>query len=320
VSNPLPKNTLFKSLEVPAGWRCTTPAIGSIGTVTCTIDTFALTKATFTLTVRIKPGTSEGTVISNTATITSATSDSNAADNMATKVVGIALATDVSVEQTATPAAIGAGGDLTYTISVQNGGPDIALETNLIDELPTHTTFKSLTAPAGWTCTTPAVGTTGTITCQNIELDAGNATFTLVVTISPSTPAGTVLSNAVSVDTTTPETNTSNNMASLAVTVHGGPAIVAQPVDQTILAGRQAALSVTANGMNPITYQWYEGAQGDTSRPVAGATANSFTTPALTTTTTYWVRITDAVGTADSNAATINVVDKLMVYLPSVRR
>jgi hypothetical protein len=67
-------------------------------------------------------------------------------------------------------------------------------------------------------------------------------------------------------------------------------------------------LSVTATGTAPFTYQWYLGASGDASQPVAGATSATFTTPALTITTSYWVKVTNVVTSTNSNTATVTVV------------
>ena len=86
------------------------------------------------------------------------------------------------------------------------------------------------------------------------------------------------------------------------------PAITAQPQGQTITSGQATALSVAASGTGPLSYQWYIGASGATAFPVTGATSASYTTPALTTTTVYWVRVSNAFGVADSVAATITVV------------
>jgi predicted extracellular nuclease len=85
------------------------------------------------------------------------------------------------------------------------------------------------------------------------------------------------------------------------------PSITTQPQDSTITSGSTATLSVAATGTGPLTYQWYTGTAGDTTSPVAGATAASFTTPALTATTTYWVRVTGPGGQADSRTATVTV-------------
>jgi hypothetical protein len=85
------------------------------------------------------------------------------------------------------------------------------------------------------------------------------------------------------------------------------PAIEAHPLSVTIPSGGTAPLSVEPVISPPWTFQWFVGAQGDTSQPVPGATGPAFTTPPLTQTTTYWVRVSNAAGSADSNAATVTV-------------
>ncbi len=67
-----------------------------------------------------------------------------------------------------------------------------------------------------------------------------------------------------------------------------------------------ATLTVGATGTGPLTYQWYTGVSGDTSTPV-GTNAPSFTTPALTANTSYWVRVTGPGGTIDSRTAVVTV-------------
>jgi predicted extracellular nuclease len=84
------------------------------------------------------------------------------------------------------------------------------------------------------------------------------------------------------------------------------PSITTQPANQTINSGESANLTVVATGTTPLNYQWYQGNTGDTSTPV-GSNSASFTTPTLTTTTSYWVRVSNSVGTADSNTATVTV-------------
>jgi FG-GAP-like repeat len=83
------------------------------------------------------------------------------------------------------------------------------------------------------------------------------------------------------------------------------PAIGTQPQSATISGGSRT-LSVTATGTTPLSYQWYIGASGNTSNPIGGATSSSVTvTPGSTT--SYWVRVTNSCGTANSNTATITV-------------
>ncbi|MBK9713170.1 MAG: ExeM/NucH family extracellular endonuclease [Kouleothrix sp.] len=94
------------------------------------------------------------------------------------------------------------------------------------------------------------------------------------------------------------------------------PSITTQPQSQTIAAGVSASLSVVASGTAPLSYQWYEGASGDTASPVSGATGSSFSTPPLSATASYWVRVSNSAGSADSNTATITVTPA--VVAPSI--
>ncbi|MEZ5291354.1 MAG: hypothetical protein R2745_09745 [Vicinamibacterales bacterium] len=85
------------------------------------------------------------------------------------------------------------------------------------------------------------------------------------------------------------------------------PLILTQPRSQVIDPGQTAALSVQVTGFQPVTYQWYLGASGDTATPLAGATGPGFTTAPLTANTPYWVRVSNVGGTADSATATVAV-------------
>lgn len=84
------------------------------------------------------------------------------------------------------------------------------------------------------------------------------------------------------------------------------PTITVQPVSQNISSGQSAILSVGVNGTGPLIYQWYRGFPPDTSSPV-GTNSYRFTTPALTATTNYWVRVSNSQGQANSQVATIIV-------------
>lgn len=90
------------------------------------------------------------------------------------------------------------------------------------------------------------------------------------------------------------------------IQVNTPPVITTQPASAFAAAGSGVTLNVTASGTTPLAYQWYEGASGDTSTP-AGSTTASLTTGPLSATTSYWVRVTNDHGSADSAAATITV-------------
>ncbi len=99
------------------------------------------------------------------------------------------------------------------------------------------------------------------------------------------------------------------------------PAITGQPEGATAPPGASVTLTVTATGSEPLAYQWYEGVAGDSSSPVAGATAASFTTPPLDASATFWVRVSNDCGEAASDAATITVTSSELPFaalLPAV--
>jgi hypothetical protein len=93
------------------------------------------------------------------------------------------------------------------------------------------------------------------------------------------------------------------------------PSVSGQPQNQSIQSGQTATLSVTATGTTPLSYQWYQGNAGDTSTPVGGD-VSMFTTPPLISTASFWVRVTNACGTADSATATIAVRRRVRRHLP----
>lgn len=86
------------------------------------------------------------------------------------------------------------------------------------------------------------------------------------------------------------------------------PAITTQPaLSTTISSGGTTTLTVAASGTPTPSYQWYTGAVGVVTSPVAGATSASFTTPALTANTNYWALAYNTAGSANSTLATVTV-------------
>jgi uncharacterized repeat protein (TIGR01451 family) len=85
------------------------------------------------------------------------------------------------------------------------------------------------------------------------------------------------------------------------------PSFTDQPDSTTIAVGASTSLSVAVTGTPTPLLQWYQGAAGDTSTPLAGETNATFTTPNLATSTSYWVRATNLAGPTDSTTAVVTV-------------
>jgi hypothetical protein len=105
-----------------------------------------------------------------------------------------------------------------------------------------------------------------------------------------------------------------SDTATVSIAATMSPVIATHPGSQEIDAGSSATLEVTFTGAGPFTFQWYAGLSGNTTSPVAEATASTYTTPALTAPASYWVRVTNASGSADSNTATLTIRDPYLTW------
>jgi len=290
-----PANTTFQSLTVPPGWSCTTPAIGATGAINCTNPSVAAgVVSDFGLVLRVNNGVANGTLITDTATVSSATPDSIAANNSAsaTTTVTSPTVTDISITNTGTPSTVQVGTNITYTQVVTNNGPAVSTNLTMSQTTPPNTTFQSIVVPAGWTCTTPAVGATGTITCTAATLAvAATSSFTVVVGLAPGTTSGAMISSTVSVSTSTTETNYLNNSATsgastAAAATEADLSLTLTDTPDPIVAGTNLTYTAIARNNNPAA-----AANATFTQSVpAGTTFQSIVTPA------GWACVTPAVG------------------------
>jgi subtilisin-like proprotein convertase family protein len=171
------------------------------------------------------------------------------------------------------------------------------------------------------TISTQPVATTFAVSGQQVPLTvtaAGSPSFTYQWYQGTTGVTDTPVAGATLSSFTTPPLSSSTNYwvrisnswatvssSTAVVTVGSVPAITTQPANAFLVSGQAAQLSVTATG-TALTYQWYEGASGDTASPV-GTNANTFTSPALTGTKSYWVHVSSSWGTVNSTAAVASI-------------
>jgi hypothetical protein len=157
---------------------------------------------------------------------------------------------DLSAEITASPNPVLSGHNTAYTITVRNNADNDTLpfqpsdddlpaaNVSLVTAVPAGTSFQSLTVPAGWMCTTPAVGTSGQVQCTLPSLAVGAvAEFVLTVEVECATTGGVQISNGASVSSTTADPNLApNNTSSVTVDVSNpAPVISNLAVDRPVL-------------------------------------------------------------------------------------
>ncbi|HYH06434.1 MAG TPA: IPTL-CTERM sorting domain-containing protein [Thermoanaerobaculia bacterium] len=219
---PLAAGLLFQSLNGPAGFACTTPAVGANGTITCTDASVEFgANVPFTLVVQVDPALYCGpdALFQQQFLIGSPTNDPNAANNTVTVNTSFdTRSSDLSVTNTDTPDPVLTGGTITYTQTITNNGPDDSAQTTFLQSVPAGTTFQQIIAEPSWLCVTPTTGGTGMISCARPGMVAGSTNvFTLIVNVTA--PTGTTIVSTVTADDCADDPNTTNNTSSTSTTV-----------------------------------------------------------------------------------------------------
>ena len=126
---------------------------------------------------------------------------------------------DVGISLGAPPNPVKAGRTLTYTITVANFGPTAASGVSLTDALPSTVQFQSEGTTQG-TCTTPAVGASGTVNCSVGSL-ANGATATVTLVVKVISTAKTAITDSASEISTSYDPKASNDSATVTTNVFG---------------------------------------------------------------------------------------------------
>jgi hypothetical protein len=135
-----------------------------------------------------------------------------------------------------------------------------------------------------------------TFDTSNPVLNANAASFTTPLLLASTSYWVRITNDCGTVDSTSARVNVVSSCQA--------PAIVTQPREQTVTLGSNAVVSVVASGTS-LQYAWYQGPVRDFSRklPDVGPAA---ITPAITSATQFWVRITSPCGSVNSTAATVS--------------
>jgi uncharacterized repeat protein (TIGR01451 family) len=156
-----------------------------------------------------------------------------------------AQSADLVVNHSDSPDPGPAGGIFTYTLRIDNNGPNGATAVTLQDTLPTGSTFVGVSTTAG-SCSQAA----GVVDCTlgNIPFNS-NQTVTIQVRL----PTANVWTNTATAASATDDPNTSNNVNSIqdtTATQAADLALVATPSAANVVAGQaySYALQVTNNG------------------------------------------------------------------------
>jgi hypothetical protein len=106
------------------------------------------------------------------------------------------------------------------TIRVANTGSEPAVNVALEHHTPVGTTFQSISAPAGWDCSAPPVGSAGPIICTKPSLRASSeGIFRIVVEANACDGDGTTITNTATVSSDGSDVTPGDNSTTIDTTV-----------------------------------------------------------------------------------------------------
>ncbi len=203
VTDTLPANTSFVTAS-GNGWTC----IESMGLVSCSRATAALGAAPDIL-LSVQLNQSTASPMSNTASVNSATFDSNSGNNSDSESSTVTTRADlfVTISDSADP--LLGGNTLTYTIASSNDGPSDAVNVSNVIELPEENSAITSITASGWTCSTA----TNTVSCTRATLAAGSSA-NISITVDIPKDLSTIISATTTISSATTDNDSTNNTAS----------------------------------------------------------------------------------------------------------
>jgi uncharacterized repeat protein (TIGR01451 family) len=166
-------------------------------------------------------GVTDGAIVTNTASATASTFDPDISNNSGSANIVAQNKADLFVTKKANLTSVKPLGNLVYVVVVKNLGPYRAAAVVMNDPVPANTTFVSLNA-GGASCSAPAVGTVGTISCNfgNLGNGASSPTVTITVKVNGSGNKTSITNTAVA-GSPSFDPNTANNSASVTTQIYG---------------------------------------------------------------------------------------------------
>jgi hypothetical protein len=232
VTTSTPDGTTFASATSSSA-DVAAPSPGATGTITATFSSHIQPSETaeveIVFNVTADPGSAlmfEGSVAAGPGV-----SDQGTNNNDATAVVEVAAgagaSADVAVEITPFADEAGSGALFTYDVDVTNaseGDDEIAQGVTVSIDVPEGAGFAEIDSDAD-ECSTPKVGSSGTIICTFAEIAPGES-FTTEVTVQVLAQPGHTFDFTASVESATDDPETGNNSAEASVDVVPSPPVM----------------------------------------------------------------------------------------------
>jgi uncharacterized repeat protein (TIGR01451 family) len=251
LSDPIPANTTFVSAAQTSGPAHALAFNGSAVTATRAAFSAGAT-ATFVMVVNVNGSTPAGGTITNTASVSTTTTDPTPANNSETETTSVQTRADLTVTKTDSPDPVFAGSNLTYTITVTNGGPSNATNATLSDLIPANTTAVSFSQTSGPLHSLAFSGTAFAASVTTFPAGA-SATFAMIIRVNAGTPNGATISNTATVSTTTTDPTTTNNSDTETTTVQRSSDLTVTKTDSPdpVAVGSNITYTITVSNLGP---------------------------------------------------------------------
>ena len=209
LADVLPSEVTFVS-AVPDQGSCSE----LVGTVTCDLGMVVDGGSVdVVIAVSVPVDTAAGPIMNN-ASVSTSTSDPNAANDATSEDTTIATSADISVSKVDSADPVPAGTGFSYMVTVSNAGPSDATLVQLADTLPTEVTYVSAT-PAQGSCSEAA----GVVTCDLGTMTPGASVDVVIAVSVPADTAAGMFTNNASVSSATSDPVAGNDATSEDTTI-----------------------------------------------------------------------------------------------------
>jgi len=208
VNDLLPEGLTFVSSTPSQGSYTATSGVWSVGTV---LEGQA---ATLDITANVNAGMGGASIV-NTATRNGSDQEDLNAENDTADAAITVLGADLDLTKTVNQQAPAEGDAIIYTITVNNLGPFLADDIEVIERLTNGVTFVSYNATQGTYDSTTGVWNVGAVEVSE------NAILAINVTVDPDTTDQIITNISSIISADVPDPNTTNNVADAVIQVRG---------------------------------------------------------------------------------------------------
>ncbi len=246
---PLPANTSFVSVD---NGSCSHDN-GAPGTLICNFGDIAGNGSggpVTTIQTTIRTSAATGSVVSVEATLSTDSSETNTDNNIRSQNTTVNNGADLVATITDSPDPVAEGGNVTYTISIENLGPDNASVTTVTNELPPEASFVTASG-GGWSCSASGQ----TVTCTRTSLANGDTAPDITIVANVSGISSGNITDNVSVSSTTDDPKTNNNTTTTSTAVgEGTDLLINLSVNpDPVASGSLAEFTLSPENLGPST-------------------------------------------------------------------